>query len=594
MLDDRSSVEVLENSNSDLRAMFEQILSDGSGPLGRPVSIASFVLEDLLIGDVDLAARKLTNIVLHVFNGVLVYWLLILLVSTGGYAHARWLALLGCAIWLSAPLFVSTVLYVVQRMAMLAATFMLLSLIAYLRFRSDYMRYGASPWRIGLLLTLLLLAVFSKETGIVVLPVIVLLELLWFDFNSNRSGRELVLRNAAILALLSGAIFVFAVVLLYPDAFLSHYSLRNWGLSERLLTQARILWDYVGQFYWPDVNRMGLYHDDIIVSRSLYQPVTTIYAVAGWSLLIFFLFSMMRWQLGRRIAFCIFFYLFGHSTESTILPLELYFEHRNYFPGIGLVLLLVLLLAEVDRRCPPLFRPLFAWSVIAVVMLLLKTSSQVQVWSSSQLLRLNQVVYHPGSFRANADMASMLAAAGDLEEAIVYSQLAHEVGQERPGDLFIRNLALSCMSSRLPISGWGAGLEVFNSRRPLSSVATLNAFVNMFQDERCGHLNILEIANSLARTYLSASASATASANIYSVLAEFENALQRFDKAYSYAAIFLKLVPGNTRGQLMQLHFTTALGKVAEADALKQQLLDKQEMGQLSFSEQETLAMYLE
>jgi tetratricopeptide (TPR) repeat protein len=34
-------------------------------------------------------------------------------------------------------------------------------------------------------------------------------------------------------------------------------------------------------------------------------------------------------------AFAVFWYLGGHALESTVLPLELYFEHRNYLPLLG-------------------------------------------------------------------------------------------------------------------------------------------------------------------------------------------------------------------------------------------------------------------
>ena len=59
---------------------------------------------------------------------------------------------------------------------------------------------------------------------------------------------------------------------------------------------------------------------------------------------------------------------------------------------------------------------------------------------------------HPDSFRANADMAVLMAAAGDSEGARRYSEKAFAVSDsERKGDSDIRGIALSCMADA-PVS----------------------------------------------------------------------------------------------------------------------------------------------
>ncbi len=136
LLDDRSSVLVISDLKENPDYFWDYVTGNKSGPLGRPVSMASFVLEQLFL-DGSLATSKRVNIVLHLFNGCLViclFWLLFRHIATPGY---RWLAVVLGAAWLLSPLYVSTVLYIVQRMAMLCTMFMLLACIGYVLWREQ-------------------------------------------------------------------------------------------------------------------------------------------------------------------------------------------------------------------------------------------------------------------------------------------------------------------------------------------------------------------------------------------------------------------------------------------------------------------------
>ena len=181
LLDDATSVLVIGDLKNHPELAWDYILGDNSGPLGRPVSMASFVLEKLLL-DGELATSKRVNILLHLGNGVLVIWLFLLLFRFIGTPGYRWLALALGAVWLVSPLYVSTVLYVVQRMAMLSATFMLCAGICYVYWREKLRRGRFSILLLGLVGLNILLAVFAKENAVVVVPVLLLLEALWFQF----------------------------------------------------------------------------------------------------------------------------------------------------------------------------------------------------------------------------------------------------------------------------------------------------------------------------------------------------------------------------------------------------------------------------
>src|SRR5690348_16054328 len=113
-------------------AFWRYITSGINDPIGRPLSLLSFLI-DAHNWPADPNPFKRTSLILHLLNGVLLALLLRRLGRTlyGPSRRTDVAAVFGAALWLLHPLFVSTTLYVVQREAMLAATFVLLGLIGW-------------------------------------------------------------------------------------------------------------------------------------------------------------------------------------------------------------------------------------------------------------------------------------------------------------------------------------------------------------------------------------------------------------------------------------------------------------------------------
>jgi len=604
LLDDRASVMVLDALDDNPEFSKDYIFGDRAGPLGRPVSMLSFVLEKLYLNE-GIRGGKKVNIALHLINGCLLIYLLTLLLNHVRAPKSRWLALLAGSAWLLSPLYVSTVLYVVQRMAMLASFFMLAAFISYAYWRMALLRGEQRNICLVLVFTFLVLGVFSKETAIVGVPILLLMECLWFQFSGpdGRVYREL--RLAVLGLIVGGSVFVLMYFIFWGEGLLAGYHRRTFSLSERVLTQSRILWDYLGQLLLPEVSRMGLFHDDIVISRSLLEPVATLYSVLAWLAVLALSVGLLKWQWGCYLVFALVIFFVGHSTESTVLPLELYYEHRNYFPGIGLFLGIALLLAMLFRKWPEIATPALVWGGVFVVVLAMRTSSQVQIWSSAPLLYLTHVNGHPNSFRANADMASLLAELGALEEALEYSAKAHKARpEERQGDYDIRDLALSCgVNQPLPPERIAA-IGLVDKERPLSSVSTLNVLVRQLQDNKCPNFDRVFFADQMAAIFLGDQYGADgdwrdlygekASPNIYASLAVLENALERYDNAHRYTEMFLAGAPGNIRGMLMKLHFATALQKNDEIASVMAKLVALEEAGVLTLQDRQTLSLYKE
>ncbi len=135
------------------------------------------------------------------------------------------------------------------------------------------------------------------------------------------------------------------------------YTGRAFDMEERLLTQARVVTLYVGQILLPRPGAMPFFYDGLPYSTGWLQPPTTLWS----ALFLLGLFGLGLGLLRRRplAAFGILFFFAGHLLESTLLPLELAFEHRNYLPSLGLILATADLIGSATGALAR-FRPMIA------------------------------------------------------------------------------------------------------------------------------------------------------------------------------------------------------------------------------------------
>ncbi|MEP1470668.1 MAG: hypothetical protein ABJK25_06840 [Halieaceae bacterium] len=597
MLDDSHSLAKLSHLGLAPSDALTYILSDSSGFLGRPISIASFVLEQSYFGTTP-ATSKTINIFLHIVNANLVMWLFAILLRFRGTPKYKALAVACASIWLLAPLSVSTVLYSVQRMAMLAAFFSLSSCILYSLWRSYSIRL--SPvLLVAILITLFFCGIYSKENAVVMLFFFVILEVFWFR-DSTLTDRYYALGKLRFSLLFAGIVIVLVAVLYALWAWAEPgYVKRPFTMEQRLFTQSRVLWDYVGQFYIPDVRRMGLFHDDIEVSSSVLAPKSTLYSLVGWTSVLTVLGVLIRHQVVRLMAFCILFFLLGHAVESTVLSLEMYYEHRNYLPSVGLALLPAVIFRSLVIRWPELGSVLLAWIIIWAFYFVFKTSSQVIIWSSPPLLDVHNVTMHPGSFRANVSMADRLAKVGAISDSFEYSARAHAaslrgnaITPETNADWLVRDLVLGCVASATLPEAPLSELSKVGGSYPVSSVRTMHLLARVHGLEQCPGPRWDKLSELFYALYLGRNAQSNAPRDVFRLLAVIENQREDYQLALEYTERYLALSPASPAGLLMKLHFERALGNDEAVDETIRALLDLNETGGLRDSELRILSLY--
>jgi hypothetical protein len=424
LLDDQENFAQLERLARGEVTWLGPIVSNASGPLGRPLSMASFVATVSAGGHVPWA-YKVGNLFLHVSIGALMALLAMLCLRRDASLGPRapGIAVLLGVLWMALPIHVSTVLYPVQRMAQLSTLFLVAGLIAYITLRE---RLVAAPESRGAALALLgsiigftALGALSKENGLLLPLLCLALEMTLF---ANEPRGRAAARNSLILTLAVPAMLGAIALIVFHERLLGAYAIRNFTMLERLLTQPRVLWDYVFNVLLPAGPRLGVYQDDFTISRALWHPWTTLPALLGWLIL---LSAAARWRRQAPVfAAGLFVFLGGHAMEAGIFPLEIYFEHRNYFPSIGLLLMLAGIMPVLAGRLgaiTPAFRRLAAAAPVVLALVMLgAVHARALVWASPELLMAQSQKNRPDSPRVQSTLAARA-----MEEGALGTALAH-------------------------------------------------------------------------------------------------------------------------------------------------------------------------
>lgn len=402
----------LEIDSLGLSELQQAAASGRAGPLKRPLAMLSFALNHYFSG-FEPGAFKGVNLLIHLCNGLLVFFLARGLLqapavrSGAGHNPQRdeIVACLAAALWLLHPLNLSSVLYVVQRMNLLASLFSLLALVLYVCGRRQM---GQGRGAVVLLLCAVALcmplAALGKEVGLLIPLYLLLLELtLWRGQGVDAGQRRFLWVYHGLFAvapvLLAGGYFLFR-----PDFILAGYTGRDFSLPERLLTESRVLWFYLRMVLVPDISSLALFHDDLAVSRGLFTPWTTLPALVGWVAAIAL---GILWRLRLPlVVFAMGLFLIGHSMESTIFSLELVHEHRNYLPQVGvLICLAYYLLGTTAIRA----RLGVSLALVALLWFGFTTGIRALAWSNLASFSLAQYQHHPESARSNYQMGRIYA-----------------------------------------------------------------------------------------------------------------------------------------------------------------------------------------
>lgn len=385
---------------------------DGQGAR-RPLAYISLLISDNS-WPTDPEPFKYFNLMLHLFNGVLVLVFARMLAcliqpSSTPPSRTEWVAILTMALWLLHPIHLSPTMLVVQRMTLIGGAFSLLALISYLRGRGLGVSYPIRgyAWMTLAFGAFLILGLLGKETATMTLCYVIALEAT--VLRKDYPPRPPYWNVWAVVVLITPLALICIYLTSMGSVLADAYQTRDFTLGERLLSEPRVLMQYIRVILLPNLSLLGPFQDDFLPSRGFMIPPTTALSLLVVGLLLALaLWRRRRWPL---FALAVLWFFVGHLLEGTVLPLELYFEHRNYLPMLGPVFVVVY---ATMATSPPRRRILLVGLILFIGIEATLTRVSGRTWGSADQIAMQWVAEHPLSARAQAQAIAYLERVGDF------------------------------------------------------------------------------------------------------------------------------------------------------------------------------------
>lgn len=451
LLDDPHALAVVRAWLKGEHSLKDVLFGNGSWLTNRALAMGSFAIIGK-VGGFDPFGFKLANLLLHLAIGAVAYALLhrLLRFDQALSSSRGTVALLVSGVWLLHPLHASTVLYAVQQMAQWAALLCLLGLLQYAHLRERMARDpNARAWPtlfVAIPLTVLV-GIQGKQNAALIPTLCLVVELAYFRSRGEQWPRSLkTFFGAFVAAPIAIALVVAAIK---PELLPGEYGLYDFSPWQRLITEARVLCDYVGQILLPHTPSMGVFTDGYAASRNLLQPPSTLISIVALAAMSA---VACRLKASHPSLFAgWFFFLAAHGVESTILPLELYYEHRNYLPSLGILLgaasIISLAASWLSGRNVRTGRVGLACGIVLLITLALLTHGRAKVWSNPLVLYESELRHHPDSAYALISYAGTASDVGDSERAyqVLNNAIATSPHKRLRGQALLFKAHLDCI-----------------------------------------------------------------------------------------------------------------------------------------------------
>ncbi|MFW2440680.1 MAG: hypothetical protein ACN4GR_15095, partial [Arenicellales bacterium] len=550
----------------------------------RPISRDIVGLNDLADGFYRFYFNLTIIVILRIYALLVLFiaqFLLQRYIKTGNVTlSAKRVSLIALAIslgWALHPINLTNVLYVVQRMNSLSSLFVLAGILFYIRGRMILDTAPLKGWSLILISPILFLplAWFSKENGGLLPLFLFIIELTIFRFHTESRIQKKGLYLFYFLFLFLPSLLVLLYLIEHSYIILGGYGNRHFSLTERLMTESRILWIYIQMILLPVPSLFGLFLDDIPISTSLTQPNTTLPAIL--SLCGLFIIALLSIKRAPALAFGLLFFFAGHLMESTVVPLELAFEHRNYLPAVGLLFPLFYYLGHGLLPDKVIYLRTIAISAL-IILFALQTHLRAWTWSNNVLLYLTTVEHHPNSARANYEAGKVYGQMlergqgnpeTNYQNAVRYLERSASLRKSSTSGLFGIILASIDSGNKIQAS-WIEELEHRLATQPLEQVniVWLNRLTECVSKNECDKddIQIPRLANAAIRYPL---ADKRNRAQLYAVLARYAFSVEVDPvKSVKMARMAVSLMPSNLYHKISLANYLLSINHRIEAAEL--------------------------
>jgi len=386
-----------------------------------------------------VSGYHLLNILIHIAAGFSLYLLLkttlSILSRRSRDESYEWIAFLTVLIWLIHPIQTQSVTYIVQRMNSMATLFYVLSLLLYVKARLAEKRGQKRILFAGCLLSGIL-AMGSKEIA-ATLPFFIFLYEWYFlrDLSLPWLRRHLLpFAGLVMLFFISAWIYMGAQPLEKIDMLYKGYDFTPF---QRVLTELRVVVFYISLLILPHPSRLNLDHS-FPLSHSLIDPITTLLSLGILAGLLGLSIFMAKKE--RLLSFCILWFLGNLVIESSVIGLEIIYEHRVYLPSM-LAILMAVILARRHIKWKWI-RLCLLFAVVTVFSCW--TYERNRVWGDVETLWHDCMVKSPEKARPYYNLGVIIGRQGRVEEAIEHYREAiriepsHHLAHNNLGNALIR------------------------------------------------------------------------------------------------------------------------------------------------------------
>jgi tetratricopeptide (TPR) repeat protein len=296
-------------------------VSGGRTYYHRPIQMLTYMVDYSLWGS-NVKGYHLTNVLLHILAALGIYWLVNILFND------RALSLITGALFVVHPIHTEAVAYVSGRTDPLAAVFILLCIISYIKHMAS-----KSAGTYVIMLLSYALALLSRESSLILPLLLLLCHYTFFAINVPAPGEKKGIDHKRLFPILAVTfIYIFlrftALRSLLPDTS------TNTALFQRVPGFFVAIVDYLRLLFLP-FNLHMEYGNKLF---SIFDP-KAILSVSILSLLLFYVFKKRSSNSLAFFSICWFF--IALLPVSNIYPVGAYMaEHWLYLPSIGFFLLL--------------------------------------------------------------------------------------------------------------------------------------------------------------------------------------------------------------------------------------------------------------
>ncbi len=366
--------------------------------LYRPITTLSYLFNYAILGNGDHpGGYHWINIFLHILNVLLVYALAFRLL------RKLWPAIFVAAVWAVHPVLTESVTNIIGRADLLAGLALLSGLLMYLK-STESAGWHRMPWLAGLM-AVTTIGVFSKESAVAILGVILLYELTWWK--ERKQLRGLLFGCAALAPPLLFMWYQRSVVMVTSTPPVLHFvdnPLVGASFIRGRLTAIVVMAKYLWLLVWPlrlssdySYNQIpiasGAPHDwiawiavlaVIIAAASMYKRSPAAFFFAGFAFVCFIPVSNLLFLLGTIMA-----------------------ERFLYLPAIGFAGCLVMVTYWIGRRIR--WRPFAPIALCLIITIFaIRTWERNFDWRDNVTFWTAAVRTAPNSFKVYDDLAIVL------------------------------------------------------------------------------------------------------------------------------------------------------------------------------------------